>query len=441
MKVKNIGSKWIKRAGILALAGCVVFAGVTYLNKDEVAAATLSVEEYTIEKESISSVLSTSGSVVSETTAQLLGDVESEVTAIYVEIGDKVEAGQVLAEMNPIDVESEILDQQRVIANLNRQLVALTADKGTTTRLSYESSKVALDNAKQSYESNQVLFENGAISQSDLEQSEESYNSAVIAYESAKSTYDSYDYSAEYSILEMELQVENIKLESLQQDLENLQIIAPINGVVTAIDIEVGEVPKEEEVMIELQDMDNLKIEASISEYEIGDISVGQEVSISTLGNDDVTYTGTVEKIYPSGVISGSEVYVTIIIDVTDEDAYLKPNFSVNLDILVESREDALLVPYDALVSTPSGYAVKVKGDNDEAQFVRVETGIEGDLKIEVLSEHLEEGMTLLVETELTASADEEDGGLMIPGMGGGLDGGGAPPEGGAPPSGGAPGQ
>jgi HlyD family secretion protein len=428
MKLKNMNKKWMKRATLVVILGGLIYGGYSYTNQDQdmtASASASTIQEYTLTKSQITETLSTSGTVQADSIEQLLGDVTSEVTNIYVEIGDEVSVGQVLAEMNPIDVQSDILNQQVVIANLEKEIKTLKIDKGTSKKLAYDNAKVSLDNAKSDYDSNVILFENGALSQSDLDQSLESYNKAISDYESAKSTYESYDYATEYSILEKKLQVENTKLESLEQDILDHQVVASIDGVVTALNIEEGEVPKESDVMMEIQDLSNLKIEASISEYEINDIAVGQEVTISTLGNEDKTYSGVVERIYPSGEIEGSEVFVTVLIEVLDEDQYLKPNFSANIDILIENKEDALLVPYDALITTPKGYALQLKTEDEEtANMVRVETGIEGDLTIEVISDQLEEGMVILVDSSVDISTSQRQGGMMIPGMGG-------PPEGG----------
>ena len=420
MNFKKINNKGFKSIGLLVIIGGIAFGGYQVTNKEEVRSEAAEIQEYTLTKSPVSETLSTSGAVKSDSVEQLLGDVSSEVTAIYVGIGDHVTQGQVLAEMNPIDVESSILNQEVTIANLKQEMKALSADKGSTKMIAYDNAKVALANEKSTYESNKILFESGGISQVELDQSQESYNKAVSDYESAKSAYEGYDYPMAYSILEKKLQVENTKLESLQQDLLDHKIVASIDGVVTQLNIEEGEIPKESDVMMEIQDLSNLKIEASISEYDVNHIEVGQTVEITTLGDDDKVYQGIVNRIYPSGEISGSEVYVTVEIDVLDEDEHLKPNFSANIDILIEEKEDALLVPYDALVTTLKGYAVQLKSDDtEEANFIRVETGIESDLTIEVISDELEEGMVILVESDVDLSTVKSGGGLMIPGMGG----------------------
>lgn len=420
--MKNIKShyKWMKRGMVIAIIGVLVGVGYMYTTKEETTIEASTVQEYLLNKQAISETLTTSGVVTSETTEQLLGDVSSEVTNIYVAIGDQVSAGEVLAEMNPIDVQSSILNQEVIIANLEQEMKTLGNDKGQSKKLAYENTKVALENTTSTHESNKTLYKNGAISQSDLDQSTESYNKALSDYNSAKIAFNSYDYATEYSILEKRLQVENTKLESLRQDLLDHQVVASTHGVVTALNIEEGEVPKESDVMIEIQDLSNLKIEASISEYEINQIAVGQEVIVTTLGNEDKAYSGLIERIYPSGEIEGSEVYVTVIVDVQDEDSHLKPNFSANLEILVAQKSDAFLVPYDALVKTPRGYAIQIKTEDDEKpNMIRVETGIESDLTIEVISDQLVEDMVVLVESTVDLGSMQQRGGLMLPGMGG----------------------
>lgn len=420
MKVKISDNKWVKRAGIIAVLAGLGFLGYTYSTPTTVEAKEAMIQEYTLVKSSVTESLSTSGVVKSSAVEQLLGDISSEVTNIYVGIGERVTSGQVLATMNDIDINISILNQEVKISTLKEEMKALGADKGSSKKMAYENAKIIYDNAKITYDGNKILFENGAMSQSELDQSLESYNKSKIDYQNAKSIYDGYDYATEYSILEKTLSAESMKLKSLEQDLLDHKIVASIDGEVTLIDIEEGEVPRESDVMMEIQNLATLKVEASISEYEINDIKLGQEVLITTLGNDNKIYKGLVETIYPSGEVSGSEVFVTVIIDVLDEDTLLKPNFSANIEILTASKEDALMVPYDALVKTGKGYAVQLKVQGDDAvTFVRVKTGIESDLTIEVISEDLEEGVIILVESDVKLSAQNQNT-LKIPGMGGG---------------------
>lgn len=420
MKVKISDNKWVKRAGIIAVLAGLGFLGYTYSTPTMVEAKEATIQEYTLVKSSMTESLSTSGVVKSSAVEQLLGDISSEVTNIYVGIGERVTSGQVLATMNDIDINISILNQEVKISTLKEEMKALSADKGSSKKMAYENAKTAYDNAKITYDGSKILFENGAMSQSELDQSLESYNKSKIDYQNAKNIFDGYDYATEYSILEKTLSAESMKLKSLEQDLLDHKIVASIDGEVTLIDIEEGEVPRESDVMMEIQNLATLKVEASISEYEINDIKLGQEVLITTLGNDNKIYKGLVETIYPSGEVSGSEVFVTVIIDVLDEDTLLKPNFSANIEILTASKEDALMVPYDALVKTGKGYAVQLKARGDEdATFVRVKTGIESDLTIEIISEDLEEGAIILVESDVKLSAQNQNA-LKIPGMGGG---------------------
>lgn len=148
MKLKIGNNKWIKRVGIITALAAIAAAGYLHNSPSTVEAEESTVQEYVLTKESITESLSTSGVVKSKAVEQLLGDVTSEVTAINVEIGDHVSTGDILAEMNPIDVNSSILNQEVVIENLKNEIKTLAADKGSFVKLAYESAKVAYENEK-----------------------------------------------------------------------------------------------------------------------------------------------------------------------------------------------------------------------------------------------------------------------------------------------------
>lgn len=179
------------------------------------------------------------------------------------------------------------------------------------------------------------------------------------------------------------------QLQSAQAALENTIVRAPSNGTITSVDIKVGEqASPSKEVMI-LQDVDNLHIEANISEANIALITAGQpvDVTLDAFGPDK-HYTAAVQSIDPaSTVVSGVVNYkVTASIE---KDPTIKPGMTANMAILIAKKDAVLVVPIRAIVTDGTQKKVRVVTDSKRKLFeaVPVTVGLEGDGGyVEVLS-------------------------------------------------------
>ena len=377
---------------------------------------------FQLEKSSVYESISTTGTIESANSIELVTKLSGELNSVLAEIADSVTAGQVLATIDTTDIEISIAEAKSKISSIEKEIYNLKIEKNSQYKLDYENAKFAYENKEKTYENNLKLFETSALSKLELDSSLESKNKAYQEYQSAKLAYETYDYEKELALLEEDLSIANMNFKSLEKDLGRHQLISPIDGEITNVYVDTGDSITYENTLFEIQDLDDLQVEASISEYEINDIEVGQRVLVNTLGNKEKYYEGVVSKVYPSGEISGSEVYIPIILELLNEDRDLKPNFSANIEIFTKSKDDAFMVPYDALIKTSNGYSVNVIYEGSETpRVIEVETGIEDDMTVEIINDELKEGMYVVVNSsEEITSTTSRNNGIMIPRMGGG---------------------
>ena len=190
-----------------------------------------------------------------------------------------------------------------------------------------------------------------------------------------------------------------------------------------------------------------------MDEYDVVDIEEGQTAYVVTDSLGDEELEGVVTYVSPVGtsgqtmgsasVTASYEIQITI----NESQEKLRSGMTASVSIALEESRDALAVPYDCVQTNEAGESVVYVDDNGEQKEVAVETGIETDYYIEVISDELSEGMTVYLNTPLLQSggadaaageegAGGEEGGSFSfdgGGMGGGMPSGRAPSGGGMP--------
>lgn len=256
------------------------------------------------------------------------------------------------------------------------------------------------------------------------------------------------------------LQESQLSLNSMYDQLEDYQITAPIAGTVIQKNSKAGDTidnSSDKTVMAIVADMSKMVFTIHVDELDISEISVGQEVEITADAQPDKTYVGIVDNVSLIGTSSNGVTSYPVEVFITDYDGLL-PGMNVDASIVVDSKEDVLLIPTSALYR---GNWVAVQGDDpmdkedsdtkntesgqksnkkaiapndlpDGFYAVQVETGISNDDYIEIIR-GLAEGDVVYLNQVTTNSSNNQ----MMPGgmMSGGMPSGSGMPSGGAPPS------
>lgn len=310
--------------------------------------------------------VSVSGTIESKTSENIFTTLPYPVQTIDVELGDVVEAGDVLARLDTSTLSKDV-EQARYNANATT----------TTTKTQYE-------NAKTTYESSKNLYESGAISKSEFQAAENSFKIA-------QSNYNNRSASSALSKLEKQLQDAVIK--------------APINGTVTMVNAVEGSPASG--VLFVVEDVDQLVIRTAIKEFDVGNVKPGQPVSIKTDGTGDISFQGIVDSISPAAkksaagqTVSSSDVEFETVVSLVDKNPALKIGMNARLSITISEKKNVYSVPFEAVIQNEDGsnsvmIAVS-QGDGYVAEAVPVETGMETDFIVEVSGAGLTEGLLVL---------------------------------------------
>lgn len=256
----------------------------------------------------------------------------------------------------------------------------------TTSLYSGDSWSITIPNTKASnYISNRNGYQSALeTKKAAVESASSTVNSAQVALTQAQANLQlkkSQARPADISQAQAQILSAQGQVEAAEANLENTVIRSPADGTITSVDIKPGEIASVSKAVIKVQDVNNLHIEANISEANISNLKTSQtvEMTFDALG-PDLKFKGTVQAIDPaSTVISGVVNYkVTTAMDKNDA---VKPGMTANLTILVAKKEDVLVVPGRAVIVESGKKYVRVITEPTRKTYVNKEvvTGLEGD--------------------------------------------------------------
>lgn len=377
------------------------------------------VQTFTLKKSDLVSSVLVSGTVISSKSKSIYSTVANyPVKQVNVKVGDKVKAGDVLAQLDTTNLE---LDIKQAELNLKNAEESLENEEDTNkynlqnARNSVESAKLDLDNAQDSYDKVKNLYHEGKSTSDDLSKAELTLKKSKIAYNNAQDSLNNVS-SKNTTISKNNIESQEAALQKQKQTLNNAKITAPIDGTVTLVNaVENGSANG---LLFVVEDTNNLVVSTEIGEYDINSVKVGQDVIIKSDSTGDKKFTGTVSKIAPAptkdaagNTVSSSNVQFDTKITLNDKDPNIKIGMNVRLTIKLKEKKNVFSVPYDAVVTESDGnnyiYAVDTSQKNSNskavAKKIRVEKGMETDMYIEIISPDLKDGMYIESNPKISA--------------------------------------
>ncbi len=200
------------------------------------------------------------------------------------------------------------------------------------------------------------------------------------------------------AIARAQIQAAQGQLQAASAMFDSTVIRAPSSGTITAVNIKNGEQASPAQTAIVLQDVDNLHIEANISEANIAQVKLDQEVNLTfdALGADR-EFIGKVKLIDPaSTVVSGVVNYkITVALEKFEE---VKPGMTANLSILTDSKQQVLNIPQRAVINRDGKRFVRVVTDSEKKTYQEqgIRTGIDADGGVVEILSGVNEGQEIV---------------------------------------------
>jgi HlyD family secretion protein len=302
----------------LAIGGYVFFRGE---RKPPVRYRTAPVERGTL-----ISVVSATGTINPVTSVQVGSQVSGMIESLHADFNSIVKTGQVVARIDPFPYKARRDQAKANLANAKAALVKARVDLAQRKR--------ELDRA-------QALLREQFASQNEVDV-------AVTAHEGAQ---------AQLEVAQAAIQQAEAALEAAELDLKYTVIRSPVDGIVIARQVEVGQrvtasfqIPT---LFVIAEDLTNMQVDANVSEADIGGILEGKEATFTVDAYPGDIFHGQVKQVRNAPINVQNVVTYDVVVGVKNVDLRLKPGMTANVSIIVARKDNILKVPNAALRFTP----------------------------------------------------------------------------------------
>ncbi|OGO10073.1 MAG: hypothetical protein A2Y93_02735 [Chloroflexi bacterium RBG_13_68_17] len=194
------------------------------------------------------------------------------------------------------------------------------------------------------------------------------------------------------------------RVASAQEAVDQTRVVAPFDGTVVSISSAEGDVVKANTTALTVADLSRLQVSLDVSELEIGQIAVGQEATITIDALPDLTVAGRVSSVSIVGSVNQGVVTYPVTVSVEDPDPALQPGMTAAVSIIIDKRENVLVVPNRAVQVSGGQNTVVVLYQGQQIPVV-VTLGLEGESYSEVLAGSLREGDEVVLNASSSASS------------------------------------
>lgn len=365
----------------MSVAIAIIAAVTIFMRSNKRQPITIIYETAKVERATISNSVTATGTIEPVNKVEVGTQVSGIISKIYVDYNSIVKKGQVIAELDKINLESELASAKANLA----------------------SSKSELDYQETNYKRMKALHDKGFISDDD-------FDIADLSYKKAKEAY-------------------LVQLQTVQKAQTNLgyaTITSPIDGVVLSKDVEEGQTVAASfstpTLFTIARDLTDMQVVANVDEADIGNVRDGQRVTFTVDAFPDDTFEGRVKQVRQQGEEESNVVTYEVVISAPNNDLKLKPQLTANVNIYTEEIENVVSVPAKALRFSPSKEMMndgeKIKDCNatnklwiKETNILKaypVKTGITNGIRTQIL-EGVKEGTAVITNVKAKGGTDEDN--------------------------------
>ena len=274
-----------------------------------------------VQRGDLTQVVTATGSLSAVVTVQVGSQVSGTIDKLYADFNTRVKAGQVVARLNQ--------DKFKAKANL------LSAQAGVAKQ------KVTVEDARRTLERNKQLKQRGLIAQSDLDASQTAYDAAL----------------AQLDVNKAQVEQSQASVNQASVDLNNTVIRSPVDGIVVARNIDVGQTVaaslQAPTLFLIANHLRKMQVDTNVSEGDVGNVWVGQDVTFTVDAYPTRRFRGKVLQVRNAAIMVQNVVTYDAVIGVDNKELLLKPGMTANVEFVVSHKTDVLKVPNAALRFRP----------------------------------------------------------------------------------------
>lgn len=328
------------------------------------------VDVATISRQVISPSILSSGFLAHEEEVMLSSEVIGKVDELMIEEGDSVNAGDLVLRV----------DDKNFLAGLEQSEASVRINT-----IDIERQELRISNLERQFARSSRLYEQDLIGEEEYESLRNQLDLARIDFSSSKER----------------LTQAEAQLDQVLDNLSKTKIISPIDGVVTSLDIKVGETAIASSTnipgssLMTIANPASIYTEVLVDEADIANIEIGQRAEIVAIAYPDQPMTGVVRFIANTAKIAAGRTGLSFVvkIDITDPgEVVLRPGMSCRAEIFTQQEQSVAAVPIEAIIFEEDRAELRSEhfifiNDNGVARKTKVEIGLSDDEYQELISQ------------------------------------------------------
>jgi HlyD family secretion protein len=387
-------TKWVLIASVLLLALLFVLSKAGVFGEKQQTKITAE----KVQRRTIIEVVNASGKVYPEVEVKISPDISGEITELTVKEGDTVKKGQLLARIYA-DIYSIQRDQASIGVNQSKAQAA-------NSKAALEALDAQLEQAQRNFDMQKKLYEDKVISKSE-------YNTAEAAFKTAKANYNAGVQAINSA--GAGVQSAEASLNRANKDLGRTTIVAPMDGVVSLLNVKKGEKVAGNSFnvgteILRIANMDKIEVRVDVGENDIPKVKLGDSALITIDAYSDRKFKGIVTQIASSNTGASSSALSAAGNDVTQ--------YQVNIRLLPESYTDLLgkgSFPFRPGMSASADIQTKTQFNVLSVPINAVTTREKPDvIKKEVSKEETEESTVSIDDLDVVVFVLKKDGKVKI---------------------------
>ena len=275
-----------------------------------------------VQKGDVTQVVTATGSLSAVVTVQVGSQVSGTIDKLNADFNTQVKAGQMVARLNQDKFKASV-DQAK--ANL------LSAQANVAKQ------QVAVEDARRTLERNKELKKRDLLAQSDLDASQTAYDASL----------------AQLDVTRAQVEQSQAAVNQASVDLNNTVIRSPVDGIVVARNIDVGQTVaaslQAPTLFLIANDLSKMQVDTNVSEGDVGNVWVGQEVSFTVDAYPSRRFRGKVLQVRNAAIMVQNVVTYDAVVGVDNKELLLKPGMTANVEFVVSHKTDVPKIPNAAL--------------------------------------------------------------------------------------------
>ncbi|MGA2746022.1 MAG: efflux RND transporter periplasmic adaptor subunit [Candidatus Sulfotelmatobacter sp.] len=344
-----------------------------------------------VEKGDLAKSVVATGKVTPITKVEVKSKASGIVKNLLVDYGDHVKKGQLLAQLDKLEIEAQVAQSQAALEAAEANLKGSQAD--------FERAKVDAEGPdvpvfKRAYDRATSMAKDGVVSASALDDAEKNYEMALNKQNVSKAQVTVL--KAKIAQAGAQVAQDQANLKQLDEQLSYTDIISPIDGIVLSRDVEMGDavssilvLGSSATLVMTLGDTSEVYVKGKVDESDIGKVYLGQRARIKVESFKDKTFDGKVTKISPMGVEKDNVTTFEVRVSIQNPGGELKAEMTANAEIILEEHKNVLQIPEGAILydkDKKASVEIPDPKGKDGKDKVAVNIGISNGAKTEVLS-------------------------------------------------------